>query len=474
MKPRVAAAALLVALATPCAAMVIDPVDPAFGVAIAESPNGARPFLLGLAPAPGGRVAALSVHETAPYCLEVTLTMFDAVGAIDPAFGQSGRASGKVLGLPACAGAAALAVGSDGAIYLVSGDDVRMCVRKAHANGQADTSFGCAVLPGIDVFTRPTLQVLPDGAIAIGGTGRRVGTEQWGLAVARLLASGAPDTAYGSGGLAFAVPPDRPIFVQEGGGMAVNADGSALVAGNIFEDDAGARTYTDATVVRFDARGALDTTYGERGFAIPLRDASTYVQSLAARDGVAYLAGVQNRDVDFAFVVKIDAAGRVDLRYGNAGFAGTDQFYETNFEPVIAVDAAHRVYYLITTLHLVPRVTRLTRDGVPDAAFGLDGSAYPAAPEWSFAGRGRMALDAGTLYVAADDLTPRDGSNGAAFGVTRFRADGGHREDIAGSTAVIYYNPSLDHYFMTANAAEQASTVAAPRAGGAPAKAFAW
>jgi uncharacterized delta-60 repeat protein len=464
---RYAVCAALAALPSIAGAMVIDPVDPAYGFAIAEfpvSPSGWHAHFIGTALAPGGRVAVLTVQEgTQSGCPVVTMVMFGENGAIDAAFGQDGRASSAMLGLPPCAGAAGLAIGQDGAIFFMSGDvssPTSSAVWKARADGRADTSFGnrgSALVPGVDGFTRPTLQVLADGGVAIGGTARLAGTETWGLAVVRLRPNGSPDTAYGSGGLAFAVPPNRPIFVQQGGGMAVNADGSALVAGNIFEDDAGARTYTDATVARFDARGVLDKSYGQGGFAIPLPDASTYVQSLAVRDGVAYLSGVQNRDVKSVFVVKVDANGRVDLRYGDAGVAGTYGFYETNFHPIVAVDQDHRAYYLILEGHLLPRVTRLTRDGTPDATFGLDGSAYPTIDGWRFDWRGDLRLaEDGRLYVVADDVTPLDGANRAAIAVMRFKDDGGHRDGIAGGTAVIYYNASLDHYFLTANPAEQA------------------
>ena len=445
-------------------AMVIDPVDPAFGVAVAEfatTPNGAQAQIFGFAGAPRGRVAVLTAQKDEPSCFDAAIVMFGPDGTIDRTFGANGRAPGAMLGLPACASPHALAVAPDGAIFIVAVEYQQPPrVWKARPDGTAAPGFGVggsASLPGVESVWRATLQALPDGAIAVGGTGRLTGTETWGLAVIRLQANGLPDTSYGKGGIAFATPANRPIFMLSGAGMAVNADGSALVMGNIFEDDGGARTYTDATVARFDARGALDVTYGDAGFAIPLRDASTYAQSLAVRDGIAYLAGIQNRDVKSVFVARIDAGGHLDLRYGAAGIASSDSFYETDFDPIVAVDDAHRVYYLVTDLHLVPRVTRLAANGVPDPSFGLDGSAFPAASDWNFAGRTFTLLDdEGRLLVAADGLTPRDGSQRSTIGVTRLTQGGGHRDGVTGGTAIVFYNAALDHYFMTADRAEQA------------------
>jgi uncharacterized delta-60 repeat protein len=447
--------------------MVIDPVDPAFGVAtveLAKATHGARPRLVGMAIAPAGRVAVLIAQESPPGpCAghDVSAVMFDSHGALDAAFGADGRASSGLLGLPPCVagGSLGFAIAADGSLFIAANAQTGGArIYKARATGTVDPAFGSdgsAAVPGVGSFRRPTLQVLRDGSIAAGGPALLPDATN-ALAVVRLRADGAPDQTWGHGGVALAAPPDRPVHAQEGGGMAVNADGSALVAGNIFEDDAGARIYTDATVARFDSRGFLDATYGERGFAIARRDASTYAHTLAVRDGVAYLAGVQNRDVPFAFVAKIDARGQVDQAFAEAGFAGTDDFRETGFDPVVAVDAAHRVYYLTTDGQSMPRVTRLRNDGTQDSAFGLAGSAYPAASGWGILGRNELRLDDdGRLHVAAE-LAMRDGSERVGIGVTRFIESGGHREGVAGGTAVIYHHRDLDHYFLTANPQEQA------------------
>ena len=111
---RYAVCAALAALPSIAGAMVIDPVDPAYGFAIAEfpvSPSGWHAHFIGTALAPGGRVAVLTVQEgTQSGCPVVTMVMFGENGAIDAAFGQDGRASSAMLGLPPCAGAAGLAI----------------------------------------------------------------------------------------------------------------------------------------------------------------------------------------------------------------------------------------------------------------------------------------------------------------------------------------------------------------------------
>src|SRR5262249_35080089 len=160
-------------------------------------------------------------------------------------------------------------------------------------------------------------------------------------------------------------------FDQEGGGMAHDADGSVYVAGNIFEDDAGAKIYTDAAVARFDAHGRLDTSYGDAGFAIPLREADTYAQSLALRNGEAYLAGVQSRDSKYTFVTKVGRDGRIALTFGTAGVIGTYDFQESNYDPLLAVDGKGRIYVCLTDALFHRKLYRFNPDGSADTTFGL-------------------------------------------------------------------------------------------------------
>ena len=74
-------------------------------------------------------------------------------------------------------------------------------------------------------------------------------------------------------------------------------------------------------MARFDGHGRLDRSYGENGFAIPLRGASTYAQSLAVVNGEAYLAGYQNRDVLMAFVTDAELLGEIQRLRDAAGCA---------------------------------------------------------------------------------------------------------------------------------------------------------
>ena len=169
---RYAVCAALAALAPIAGAMVIDPVDPAFGVAIAEVPTaatGAGPTLIGRALAPAGRIAALTVRPDSTTCDAVTVVMFTAEGQVDSTFGSNGRASAATLGLPPCVTprTAGFAFDAGGSLYLTAKPDADPAQRvwKAGANGVADPSFGVggsAALPMVHSITTtrpaPSLQ----------------------------------------------------------------------------------------------------------------------------------------------------------------------------------------------------------------------------------------------------------------------------------------------------------------------------
>ena len=453
-------------------AMVIDPVDPAFGVAVVPA-NGSLVEPAAMAIAQDQRVAIVYLEHTlradSSDCRAPGIVMIDAAGHIDTTFGVGGRASAALLGIPPCVQADTLGIGfaADGTIFVTATPDALAApttqtqrVWKIKPGGAGDAGFGGALPVKVGYMLRPTVQVLADGSIAVGGTALSPNATQQRtpmLALARLQANGAMDETYGAQGVAFAVPANRPIHGAAGGGMYLAADGTGYVAGNIFEDDAGARLYTDATIARFDPRGILDTSYGDAGFAIPLRDASTYAQSLAVVNGEAYLAGVQSRDVPYAFLVRVKASGQLDLAFGTAGVTGTDRFTPGNFEPRVVVDRLRRSYFVTSDPHGHVRIARYTSDGNVDPAFGLGGSAYIAASDYRFGNGTMLAISASDgVYVGAGPMFSSDDLDKTALGVARVSASGGHRDGVVGATAIIYYNKALDHYFLTASTTEQA------------------
>ena len=192
----------------------------------------------------------------------------DQDGNADPGFAS------PLLPLPESSEELAVAVQSDGRIIIlgraslpiagvpgVSGDSV-LFLRRLLASGQPDSSFGTGsgtfagvqFLPETDLTN--SLAVQPDGRIVIGGQ-----ASGGGFFMRRLLSNGSVDASFGAGGrvtTTFAGGVAGGLFT-----LTVQPDGKIL---------AGGRDYFFATgdyralVVRYNAGGTLDASFSGDGW----------------------------------------------------------------------------------------------------------------------------------------------------------------------------------------------------------------
>jgi len=185
--------------------------------------------------------------------------------------------------------------------------------------------------------------------------------------LARYLASGAPDTSFGTGGLVETVTPiDLPstiallsgdsilafntsgnvaqftpsgallaaatggaiIATKDAGilnGLAVLPNGEFLAAGTIPGADG--KTNVDAVVERFELTGALDTSYESPAirFGPDAPQVKNEPQSLVVDSDVRGLVGVEfvTASAEAAGVARLNANGSLDTTFGKAGISPT-------------------------------------------------------------------------------------------------------------------------------------------------------
>lgn len=161
----------------------------------------------------------------------------------------------------------------------------------AVADYAPDETFGAGGFADV-AFAISEVHVLEDGRILVGGTTNGPGDDDFVLA--RLTPTGEPDVSFGEG--------DGRVITDVSGegrdddvrGMAVQPDGSVLLAGSTATGDAGADL--DTAVVRYADDGSLDEEFdGE-----------------AAGNGVVVVpTAIEQRD--FANDVAVDAGGRIVL-----------------------------------------------------------------------------------------------------------------------------------------------------------------
>jgi uncharacterized delta-60 repeat protein len=211
---------------------------------------------------PDGKIVAVAGSTVSGASWAVSRTLPD--GTLDPNFGTNGvvQTTFPNEGTRTDDGANALAIQPDGKIVVVGiiagvpGDNYEdWGIARYNTDGTLDGTFGTGGLvrlsfPGTYGWAYD-VAVLADGHILVAGSGG-------GFTVARFTSTGQLDTSFGSGGFARAsVDPSNPNLYGNAQAMAVQPDGKIVITG--------VGSYTSLPVVRFNANGTLDTTFGGNG-----------------------------------------------------------------------------------------------------------------------------------------------------------------------------------------------------------------
>ena len=179
---------------------------------------------------------------------EFALTRFLPDGKTDTAFGSAGRV---LTDFGAADTPTGMVLGSDGKI-LVAGNRVvnfkaEPCLARFHPNGSLDTSFGQAGKTTLSLTDRSLsiqgMAMRGDGRIVLAGTKFLYSLNH--AAVVGLLADGAPDPGFGTGGLVDIGNGSQ--YSYSAGAVAVQADGRVVVAGQSMYFS----SYRDFLLMRF-------------------------------------------------------------------------------------------------------------------------------------------------------------------------------------------------------------------------------
>jgi uncharacterized delta-60 repeat protein len=226
------------------------------------------------------------------------LLRYTASGALDATFGNNGQVHTGVVP----SNGRGLALQSDGKIVCASNSVPGVSnigafvLTRITANGAIDATFGtggtvttrpfATSIPGLDGVT-----LQPDGKIVVsGGEGSLDpdGVDRQGAYVLRYNADGSLDGTFASGGIAYLVPP-AGLLKAGSGGVAIQSNGE-IVASTGLIDSSGTHQYFGA--LRVSASGALDTGYGDGGWASVLIGTGTSAQAMAMQpDGRVIVAG---------------------------------------------------------------------------------------------------------------------------------------------------------------------------------------
>jgi uncharacterized delta-60 repeat protein len=350
------------------------------------------------------------------------LLRLNADGTPDSTFGNAGVVT---LDMGSSFDSAyAILVQSDGKIILGgetsrSGTSSDFALARFNADGRLDTTFGTSGKVVTDFATKndqlAALALTSDGHIVAAGWATVSGLPQ--IAVAEYNASGQLESAFGTGGITYAVLPNG---YSRGQAVAILGDGSIVVAGAASSFTTGE---THFAAVRFSATGTLDSTFGASGFAIAGvgGDDETAHAVLVQTDGKLVLAGESydssTGGSDFA-VTRLSAAGAVDSSFGSSGVVRTDFAGDCDqASSAVLQSNGHIVVAGLVTVNgdMHFGVECLNTDGSLDTTFGGTGMVSIAFRS-SDAGNA-VALDAqGRIVVAGYSM---DNAGAYDFAVAR-------------------------------------------------------
>jgi uncharacterized delta-60 repeat protein len=286
------------------------------------------------------------------------------------------------------------------------------------ASGAIDPTFGHGGKVGAPVASRQiahALSVQAGGKLVVAGatsgSGSGSALVRFGFGLTRYGASGALDTSFGAahtGTVRTLVGPKG----DEAYALVVQPDGKLVAAGLSRRT----RTSVDIAVIRYTAKGALDTSFGaaHSGIVRTTVGPSSRAFALALQpDGKILAAGstFNGTNTDFV-IVRYTAGGSLDPTFGTGGVvttslaSGGDTAFAIAVQPDGKIVAAGSTS---TAAHIGHDddigLARYNTDGSLDTSFGVGGKTRTALGSSDDAARALAIQPDGRLVIAGYSVT---------------------------------------------------------------------
>jgi uncharacterized delta-60 repeat protein len=295
-------------------------------------------------------------------------------GAPDTGFGTAGHFDFPGVSL------AALAPQTDGKLLVVGTTSTgQVVITRLTAAGLPDPGFGTGGTANapLDADSGTTdeprsVAIGPGGVIVVAGrvnSGNIYLGAPSSFAATRLLADGTLDASFGSSGFAVVPFPSGPYNTAGANAVAVQADGSVVMAGVAASGNVTPFVNSELAIIRLTSGGVLDTGFGTGGrVKLPRDPASTVVNVLEdvviRPDGKIMVAGVVSAvngvNANFGTAARLNTDGSLDTSYGIGG-----QGYTTS-----SLEYYARIAPNGSILFAGGPIVRLRSDGFQDSRFG--------------------------------------------------------------------------------------------------------
>lgn len=277
---------------------------------------------------PDGKAVAVGTNHTSGGVPVVF--RLNADGALDPSFGNGGVVQLATLSATFARGTS-LVLEPDGRITVAGLLGDKLMVTRLLGNGATDTGFGTNGSfvwdRAVAMDRRPQLVQVSAGYRVLVHV-RRAGSGGSAVSDCRILAltaSGAPDAAFGTGGVSgdVVVPTEKGSVCAA---MGVQQDGRVVVGGSVFADTSG------AFAARLLSTGALDPLF--LADAVPAAMSEVTALAVGGNDSIA-LAGRDQSGVPGALVVRLQSDGLLDVVFGRGGSTLFDIESDVNAWPTV-------------------------------------------------------------------------------------------------------------------------------------------
>lgn len=366
-----------------------------------------------------GTMGDQAVTDVAVTCVTQRL-----LPGLDPAFGSGGKVTTDRR-------ASAMALQGDGKL-VVAGGATDFTLVRFNADGSPDLEFGEGGVVLTDFAAGQdeahAIAVQPDGKIVVAGIAvvGRTSNDLFNrdFAVARYRADGELDPTFGTGGK---VTTDFHGNTDRAFALALQADGSIVLAGDVAVPDAAGVFAADFGVARYDAAGSLDPSFGGTGkVTTDIGGAVDTAQAIAiAGDGAIVVAGDLTlsgaSSLDHTGVARYLDDGALDGSFG-AG-AGKVVLRNVRVGAALALVSDGAVLlggHAVAGGTLQFALLRLDTTGAADGAFGSAGLVTTAFTAQNDFGRALAVQPDGAIVLAGQSANSGSGD----FAVARYTPDG--------------------------------------------------
>lgn len=341
-----------------------------------------------------------------------------------------------------------LAIAADNKIIMVgstgSSSNYKFALARLNPNGTLDNTFSGDGKTTTDIFDKSEandVSLQSDGKIVVVGSAKlNVENLDW-FAVARYNTDGSLDNTFSADGIAtiyFGMSNDVAYS------LAIQPDGKIIVAGSSYN----ATTGLDFAIARFDSDGSLDNSFGAGGkITTDFNSGYDQINSITLQpDGKILAAGYSENvaisDYDFA-VVRYNANGTLDNTFGTGGKATIN--VGNSIDDVAKVILLPNGKILLTGKSMESyfniAIVRLNENGSLDNTFSTDGIiTHNPTPNHIYALDGAVQVD-GKILISGSSLY----YSGRAF-IARFNEDGSFDNSFAVS-GILETQPSYGGYF---------------------------